>query len=682
MQYNTFKAYLIILTLLFQGHAKGQVSSPDSLIGSLNRTQAGELVQDTSTVNQLLDIFAVHRFSNSDSATKYADLALDMARRLEYTKGILKASYSRGSIFFTQGEYQKIFDLANEALDGVEPEQYHDEQAKLYQLLGIAHASQGSYEPGLRYFFKAKEMFDAAGDDLGSFQNLNNIGVSYLKIEDYDRALDIFLEIDSLRTLSPETISVPVNLGFIYYELGEYQKAIDNLMRVITFDAPSFDRRSLGLANFKLGEVYRAMGEYDLALDYFNQSIEAFDNLNNEVQKIQAYNGIAQTYLKTGNLSRAEEYALLAFEQATEYDNLPHKKDAAGTLQQVYSLQNNYEEAYEYLKLFETFADSLQNDEISKEIGRIEAEFEFQRRELELINAQKQQNIENAQQLAVQRSYLIVTIALLIIAIVVAYLGYRNSSLRKKANKLLQEKNDKIEAQAAKLQEMNEVKNQLFSIISHDLKGPLSSLYGFLTLNEMGALDQNEINKLIPELSNRFRYTSNLLNNLLNWSRSQLEGYTTDPELVPVTELFSESSKVLRNKADQKNITIENNIDSDVKVYADRNMIELVFLNLISNAIKFTPEGGQICITSSSENGTSTICIKDNGVGISEDKLDELFRETSFYTSSGTNNEKGTGLGLMLCIDFIERNNGSIWADSEKGKGSTFCFRLPSGIEH
>ncbi|MEX2364953.1 MAG: HAMP domain-containing sensor histidine kinase, partial [Balneolaceae bacterium] len=290
---------------------------------------------------------------------------------------------------------------------------------------------------------------------------------------------------------------------------------------------------------------------------------------------------------------------------------------------------------------------------------------------------QQTKNLETTQQLTNRNFLLIIAFSLLIITVVIAFFLYKNSLVRKKANTLLQEKNVEIEQQAAKLQEMNEIKTHLFSIISHDLRGPLSSLYGFITLNEMDALSKDQIQRLLPELSEKFNSTSNLLNNLLNWAKSQLEGYKVIPEKFELKEIAKQTLKLLSHKVENKNLYVTIDLDDVVHVYADKNMMELVLLNLLSNAIKFTPNKGAIHLTASEKENSVKLCIQDSGVGISEKKLQMLFNKTNFYSTEGTNDEKGTGLGLILCKDFVRQNKGIFSAESEVDKGSKFCFTLP-----
>ncbi|MEX0719898.1 MAG: tetratricopeptide repeat-containing sensor histidine kinase [Balneolaceae bacterium] len=649
----------------------------DSLRNSLHYDERDSLEADTNTVLTLIKIAESFQRDEPDSIIKYAASAFELAERINSVSGMVRANQLLGIVYFRRGEYKKVYELGSTSISLLGSSGYQEERASLNHLMGLFHASQGSYERGLSYFFEARNSFEALGDADGVFRSLNNIGASYNRLGNNREALNIFLELDSLNALTAATISIPVNLGINYYELEDFEKAEQNLMRVIRFEDKSYDKRALGLTTFKLGEIYRERKQYSDALNYFNESIQIFDSLDNEIEKVQSLNGIALTYLELQELKNAEGYAQHAFSIASTANALPEKNISSKTLFEIYSALGNPEKALDYHMLHKSYSDSLHNDEVSKAVGRLEAEYEYEKLEENLRTQQQVKNLRNAEQVADRTYMLVIAIALLIIAIVISSFLYRNSMIRKSANNLLQEKNKEIEHQAARLHEMNEIKDHLFSIISHDLRGPLSSLYGFITLNEMNALSKQDMQKLIPELADKFKYTSNLLNNLLNWAKSQLKGYKVVPKKFQIKTIALETQKLLAQKASEKSITVEINLDEVAPVYADKSMIDLVLLNFLSNAIKFTPNNGHINLTATEGDDFVNVCIQDNGVGISEEHLEQLFKETSFFSTEGTNDEKGTGLGLMLCKDFVQKNKGTLWAESKINEGSTFCFTLP-----
>jgi len=204
----------------------------------------------------------------------------------------------------------------------------------------------------------------------------------------------------------------------------------------------------------------------------------------------------------------------------------------------------------------------------------------------------------------------------------------------------------------------------------------LSSLYGLVTLLEMKVADKKELERLIPELVSQFKHTSTLLNNLLNWSKSQMQGYKIVPTKFDVNELVRTNIELLSHRFKEKEISVVIKDENSLSVFADKNMIDLVILNLLSNALKYCDKKDEVTIYSESKPDFITFSVKDTGTGIPENKIGLLFT-SSFYSTNGTRNEAGTGLGLMLCKEFIEKNGGKIWVESDFGQGTTFHFTLP-----
>ena len=236
---------------------------------------------------------------------------------------------------------------------------------------------------------------------------------------------------------------------------------------------------------------------------------------------------------------------------------------------------------------------------------------------------------------------------------------------------------NKVRLQSDELLAMNKLKDRLFSIISHDLRGPLINLNDIIKMLNEGMITEEEFKSFVPQLSKNIGYTTGLLENLLFWSKSQLQGEVVKPVYFNLKEVSVNILHLFENTIHEKDILIENNIQLTCKVYADKDMVQLVVRNLISNAVKFSKRGGTIKLTTSTEGNYTILCVTDTGVGISETDQRKLFEQETF-TTRGTDNEQGTGLGLLLCKDFIEKNGGSIWVESEIGKGSKFCVRIPN----
>lgn len=233
--------------------------------------------------------------------------------------------------------------------------------------------------------------------------------------------------------------------------------------------------------------------------------------------------------------------------------------------------------------------------------------------------------------------------------------------------------------QYRKVKKLNDAKDQIFSVISHDLRGPvgnIKTLTDFVIQNPSGFAHE-EIIDFFKLISRQSASTFNILENLLMWARSQQNKVSVKPKVQSINNAVNSSILLLEAMAKKKNIAIRNTIAPNLNAYYDLNLISTVIRNLISNAIKFTQQGGEIILSAEADEKFHIISVTDNGVGISQRRVDKIFDKTAYETTFGTNDEKGSGLGLKLCLDFVERNNGKIWVESKEGKGSSFRLTLP-----
>ncbi len=232
------------------------------------------------------------------------------------------------------------------------------------------------------------------------------------------------------------------------------------------------------------------------------------------------------------------------------------------------------------------------------------------------------------------------------------------------------------------LNKLNATKDKLFSIIAHDLKSPFLSLLGSseLIATEIDRLSKEKIKVLSKGLNKNLVNLFDLLNNLLNWSLTQRDMIDYNPLIINLNEMINKMIQATEHVAVKKDISVSNNIDMNIYVFADANMLRSVIQNLIMNALKFNQPGGKVFITSVKNGDFVEVSIEDTGVGIAPEKSSEIFDFNTSNSTYGTAGEKGTGLGLPLCKEFVERNNGRIWVESESGKGSKFTFTLPYSV--
>jgi len=251
----------------------------------------------------------------------------------------------------------------------------------------------------------------------------------------------------------------------------------------------------------------------------------------------------------------------------------------------------------------------------------------------------------------------------------------QNNAISKQKREIV-EKARLLEVQTRELSELNQLKTKLFSVIAHDLKTPMYGLRNLFLNMQQTKLSAREIKEMIPGITNEMNYVTSLMENLLLWARTQMKHASVQPEMLDLHQMISETVTLLKLQAKNKKIWLEARLEQPVYCYADREMIGMVLRNLLSNAIKFTPAHGTVWVSATENQANVEIAVQDTGVGMTREMIGQLFGE-NYYTTRGTHSETGTGLGLKLCKDFLEKNGGSISINSNPGVGSTFSVILP-----
>lgn len=248
---------------------------------------------------------------------------------------------------------------------------------------------------------------------------------------------------------------------------------------------------------------------------------------------------------------------------------------------------------------------------------------------------------------------------------------------RVRAHVRLKKAKELIRKYSETLEESNATKDKVFSIIARDLRNHVGSVYSMVEMLKMNIFDENEKEKLFEEASKNVKNSLGLLENLLCWARSQQNEMVCDPELFDMTQLICEVAGPLSDMADAKSLKLDISADKQHRAFADKDMIRMVIRNLIFNAVKFTPRSGTVTISADSREGRVLVTVRDTGIGIPREDIRRLFKIDKKTVRHGTDGERGAGLGLMLCKEFIEKNIGEIGAESEVGKGSCFKFTVP-----
>ena len=354
------------------------------------------------------------------------------------------------------------------------------------------------------------------------------------------------------------------------------------------------------------------------------------------------------------------------------------QQDVYLLISKAYEKDGKTAQAFRYFKEYSAIKDSLFDERQSQQLAQLRSDLEIQDKENQIEILQKDNQIKGFQ-LKKQRNQVILLFSGLILLSAFSVIIFRLNKTKRKANHLLEMKNKKIMEQHEELTKLNETKDLFLTIIGHDLRNPVGAFKDMLDqLADYPEMFPEEVRRnVIGELRKEAENTYFLLDNMLVWAKSQKNGLQLKMEPFRINEVIE--SNILFNKrfAENKNIKLVHQPNGNFVALADHNMVSLILRNLVSNAIKFTRPGGQINILSRGVNADFVeVSVVDNGIGISEEMKNHIFDKHRHTSTYGTNNEKGSGLGLMLCSEFVEQNGGAISVESTVGEGSVFRFTL------
>jgi len=639
--------FSFLIGFIFCASILAQNKRVDDLIIKANASP-----NDTVKVGIFLEIANIYWYSNPDSIILFANKSLALSEQLNFKKGL----------------------------------------GLSYKNLGLAHFIKGNLTQSLNDDLSSLKIgIDLKDDDLIR-SAYNNIGNIYFTTEDFKLALNFHNKslLIAKRTKNINDIATSlINIADILKSQKKYSEALNYLNQALPLLIKGNDRLGLAILLHNIGEIYLKQTKYENALGYIQKSLKISNEIDDREGIIYCYLTYAKIYLEKNDFGASLKYATEGLILSKKFGSNNTIKDFYSTLSSIAEKKKDFKTSLIYYKLSASAKDSIINLEKQKNINNLKNAYDINEKQQEIDHLHLDNLTQNEElyKQTLQRKGFILAFAVLIILVVVLI---KNILIKKKINNLLEEQNaeilnqkEEITAQSEEIYTQKELllnlnisKDKLFSIISHDLRAPINSLQGALEILQEGLLSEDEIKEVAKSLLKKVQNTSTFLNNLLYWAKSQMGGIIVHPEKINIKTLAENSIQLLVTLSDEKNITIKNNIQKDIFALIDENMIELVVRNLLENAIKFTPKNGEILIDATEDESIILISITDSGSGVKEEDLPKLFDSQTHFSTYGTANEKGTGLGLTLCKDFIDKNGGSIWVESKLGKGSKFCFTL------
>ncbi|WP_239057455.1 tetratricopeptide repeat-containing sensor histidine kinase [Muricauda sp. TY007] len=630
--------------------------------------------KDTSHINLLSRLAFSYRYLDTDSLYSIGERVLKYSKDIDYAYGEIKGLDALGNYYYSKGNREKSMPLFKEALELAQEIENIECEVSLINTLAQNYSFEGNYAEALNWNLKGIDLAREAGNQqMLSILNENIAGL-YADQKDFKNALMFYDTVQKInRRLGNEVIDAETqsNMASLYKDAKDYKSAMFNINRSIN----TFEKNKiydwLAYAYQVKGDIYLNQEKYKWALYWFDQSNMLFKHqIEDDRIKIELMNGMAKVYFGLEKDSLSLKYAEEGLALSKKIKSLQGQIDCSETLYKVHKKNGNNPEALAYLETFKTLSDSLFKDKNKQSLSLLETKLHYELEKQELIEA-------NEAALAKQRNYIYFSIIILFILSIIIFVIRRSENIQKKLNKKLQDKSEAVIQREAQLHEINKTNTKLFSIIGHDLRGPIGGLQGILKMFTDGDISTKELISFIPKLKTDVENISFTLNNLLSWGLNQLNGVVTKPKRVSLSYLVGNNIRLLSEIAKNKSIKIINQLPENPRIWADNNQIDIVIRNLLSNAIKFTPENGLITIEAEEKGNMWQISVRDTGIGMTAEMQRSIFRDSSNITTYGTNNEKGTGLGLSLCKEMVHKNNGKIWVDSVPRKGTTFFFTVP-----
>ena len=675
--YNLVKGCMLMFLILniTIDTVTAQNSNRDTILSEIEqiKNSTNFSTKDTLYIDNLLALANEYRFLNLDSLMILSKKSLDLSKKAGYINGEISSYHTFGGYYSDKGKIDQAIAYFTRAYNLAAEHEQNFLKASTLNDLAKEYGYKGEYSKALKWYLSAIEIAEKYDyKNIISIVN-DNIAHLYLEQKDYEQAMVFLKRSKAIH----EQIGNPVflaetlsNIASTYADMNELDYAMYNInISIATFEKEKILEWLAYCYEIK-GKIYLKKNKNTWALYWYKQSELLHKEIEDDRGKIDLLNGMTEAYLNLKKDSIAEVYALNAFDLSKKIGLRAGIKNSTQKLAKIFKQKKDFEKSLWYHEIYQTTYESLSATSNEKALNMLKTRVAYDQQKQQLI-------LDNEKALAEQKIYIYIFIVILFIFAIITFLIHRNEQEQKKLNLELRNNKSDLEEKQAYLNDLNQTKNKLFSIIGHDLRGPIGAFQGLLKLFKEGEMTKDEFLNFVPKLKIDIDTISFTLNNLLSWGQTQMNGSITRHSVTNLDCIVEENIALLSEIAEAKNITLVNRIEPNCQIWSDPNQIDIIIRNLLSNALKFTPNNGQIIIGAIQKIKTCEIYVKDNGMGMSEDIISKLFEKDSNHTTYGTNNEKGTGLGLSLCKEMVEKNNGKIWVHSALGKGSSFYFTIP-----
>ncbi|MDP4208581.1 MAG: tetratricopeptide repeat protein [Bacteroidota bacterium] len=630
-----------------------------------------------------------------DKALEFNQKALDLRTCLKIPGPIANTLNDIGNVYWQKREWDKALEHYFRSIKIRYETGDKAEVANSYQNIGNLFARMGNLNKAREYFLLAFNIYTETGDMRKLAGILTLLGNTESSSKKYTEALDYYNKALEFRRKIGEKKDIAAsynNLGNIYTELNQTTQALKYFNEALTIRQKINDLSGEITTLNDLGNLYEKNGNNVKAQASFESAMKLARQTSNLYYTGLCARKLAVVMLRQSNLPRALELLDIAHDASQKLNNAELHKNIHLALYDYYNRKKEFEKALDNYLQYNIIDDSIQTTQNNLKLLGIQQNLELEKKSNDLkqieseIKLLRQEKTMQAILVGKQRYMLISLGILCLFAIIIAGLIYNRNLARKKhnlelqqQNAIIEEANTRLKQSEAELTSLNATKDKYFSIIAHDIRNPLSSLLNLsqIITEKFESLNPSDIQSFTRMIHDSASNLNNLLENLLNWARANTNRLQFSPQTLKLYPVANSICLLNKLTSAGKDIKISNEVSTEIGVFADQHMLTLVLRNLVSNALKFTPEGGTITLSAKEYLHTVEISVTDTGVGIASENIEKLFRLDTHFTTRGTGNEQGTGLGLILVKEFVEKNNGKIWVTSEPNKGSTFTFTLP-----
>jgi len=686
----------------------------------------GSYESDTAHANRCLDKASDLLFVNTDSAHKYIDTAFIISQRINYEKGIYKSYNLRGYLFFVTNELHKALVQYKNALKYA---QSNRKKAIVMSNIGLVYSNLFMTDSCEHYLFRtikfssenniidmhAKAMFDLSNlyieqgnyveavkyllktrDELKNFDNpqllmyvyslfgllYSNIGMFSESLLNYNNAMDIAINNDMEYSIA----GIYINIGQLYFDQKqEYDSAKYYFHKAISSAVPSYKNVVELNANINIGNIYYAKQQFDSAYLYYQKAYN--DTLIDRYpgSKAALLVNLGSYYLKKKNIEKARYFLNKGYLMTDTLNQLLYKINALTSLSKLDSMVGDYKQSREYYVEYHILSDSLQSDEAQQKIAALEFE--------QYIEREKYNNQLLTKENKTKSIMIWVTVGTVLILLIFITILYLNRTRIKNLLEQLSHKhqdlqvlneelivtNETLIAHQEQLRELNISKDKFFSILGHDLKSPFNGLLGILSLltEDWDIINDIEKRKILQSLFTSSKKTYTLLEDMLRWAKTQQGLIKYNPEIFHIYPNIIEIENLLKAQLDSKEQKLAIKVSTDIEFKSDSRLFMHIIQNLLNNAIKFTPVGGNITISAEVNKNILEVSIIDNGIGIPEEEISKIFDIDSNFKRAGTKGEISSGMGLLLSNEYARIINAKLSVTSIEGKGSTFKLLIP-----